>query len=87
MTTNRPIAIRPVLDRRPLLPRPDTTDAARGQRNQERAAAVWLYAWSYDALRPTGELLAARLTNPAVLRPGRKATRISPRTRRRQAST
>jgi hypothetical protein len=84
MTTKRPIAIRPALA---LLSGPDSTDPARAaEREHERAAAVWLYAWSYDALRPTGELLAASVTTPAVLRPGRRVVRISPRSRPRQTS-
>jgi len=58
------------------------TDPARGERDHEQADARWLYAWSYDALRPTGERLAARLTAPAVLRPGRVG-RVSRRARRR----
>jgi hypothetical protein len=84
MTTRRPIATRPPLDRRRLLSGPDAPDPAGDERDHDRAAARWLYEWSYDALRPTGELLAARLTSPAVLRPGSRATRIS--TRRRQVS-
>ncbi len=81
MTTKRPIATRPALDRSRGRSGHDATHPARGELDQEQAAAQWLYAWSYDALRPTGELFAARLTTPAVLRPG---TRVSPRTRRRQ---
>ena len=78
MTTKRPIPTTPALDR----PRERSTHDTTGEREHERAAAQWLYAWSYEALRPTGELLAARLTTPAVLRPGR----VSARTRRRQTS-
>jgi hypothetical protein len=78
MTTKRPISTRPALDHRPSRSRPDATDPARAEHDQERAAALWLYRWSYDALRPTGELLAARVTTPAVLRPGRKVGRASP---------
>ncbi len=86
MTTKRPIATRPALDRRRRRRAGhDTTDPARGERDQEQADARWLYAWSYDALRPTGELLATRLTTPTVLRPGRVG-RVSPRTRRRRTS-
>ena len=85
MTTKRPTAIRPARDRRPAPPVPDATDPARGELDDELAAAVWLHAWSHDALRPTGELLAARLSTPPVLRPGRRLGRISPRDRRRQA--
>jgi hypothetical protein len=84
MTTKPPTAIRRARDRRPSPPAPDATDPTRGERDHEQAAALWLYAWSYDALRPTGELLAARLTTPAVLRPGGRIGRISPRNRRRQ---
>jgi len=62
------------------------TDAARGERDHEQADARWLYAWSYDALRPTGELLAARLTTPAAVRPGRVG-RVSRRARRRHTSS
>ena len=76
MTTKRPIPTTPALDRRGRSAH-DTTDPARGERDHERAAAQWLYAWSYEALRPTGELLAARLTTPAVLRPG-TVGRVSP---------
>ncbi len=83
MTTKRPIPTTPALDRCRGRSAHDTTDPADGER--ERAAAQWLYAWSYEALRPTGELLAARLTTPAILRPG-TIGRVSPRTRRRQTS-
>ena len=82
MTTKRPTPTTPALDRSGRSAH-DTTDPAH--REHERAAAQWLYAWSYEALRPTGELLAARLTTPAVLRPG-TVGRVSPRTRRRQSS-
>ena len=64
MTTRRPIATRPPLDRRPSLSEPDAPEPAGDERDHELAAARWLYEWSYDALRPTGELLAARLTSP-----------------------
>jgi len=84
MTTKRPISIKPSLDRRGRSAH-DTTDPARGEREHEQAAAQWLYAWSYEALRPTGELLAARLTTPVVLRPG-TIGRVSRHCRRRQAS-
>jgi hypothetical protein len=87
MTTDRPIAIGPAGERRRSLPAPDATDApSGGDRDRERAAALWLYAWSYDALRPTGELLAARLTTPAVLRPGKRVGRHSPRRQRQLTS-
>jgi hypothetical protein len=86
MTTKRPIATNPAPDRRRRRAGHDTTDPARGERDHEQADALWLYAWSYDALRPTGELLAARLTTPAVLRPG-AVGRVSPRTRRRRTSS
>ena len=79
MTTKRPTPTTPALDRRRGRSAHDTTE-----RDHEQAAAQWLYAWSYEALRPTGELLAARLTTP-VLRPG-TIGRVSPRTRRRQTS-
>jgi hypothetical protein len=82
MTTKRPIATRPAPDRRQRRSGHDTTDPAHREREHEQADARWLYAWSYDALRPTGELLAARLTTPAALRPVRLG-RVSPRTRRR----
>jgi hypothetical protein len=82
MTTDRPTAIRPPVDRRRPRSEPDATEAARDERDRERAAALWLYAWSYEALRPTGELLAARLTTPAVVRPGRRVGRLSPRRQR-----
>ena len=85
MTTKHPIATTPAPDRRRRRSRHGTTDPARGERDHEQADARWLYAWSYDALRPTGELLAARLTTPAALRPGRVG-RVSPRTRRRHTS-
>ena len=84
MTTKRPTAIRP--DRRSSLSELDATDPPSGERDHEQAAALWLYAWSYDALRPTGELLAARLTTPAVLRPGSRISRIPPRNRLRSTS-
>ena len=84
MTTKRPTPTTPALDRRGRSTH-DTTDPTHREREHERAAAQWLYAWSYEALRPTGELLAARLTTPAVLRPG-TIGRVSPRTRRRQTS-
>jgi hypothetical protein len=84
MTTRRPAAIRSAFDRRPSPSGRDARDATRGERDDERADALWLYAWSYDALRPTGELLAARVTTPAVLRPGSRIGRISPRNRRWQ---
>jgi hypothetical protein len=72
------------LDRRRSLTGPDATDLARGERDHERADAQWLYAWSYDALRPTGELLARRVTTPALLRPGSRLGVISPGNRRWQ---
>jgi hypothetical protein len=77
MTTKRPIATTPASDRRRRRSGHDTTNPAR-ERDHEQADARWLYAWSHDALRPTGELLAARLTAPPVLRPGKAG-----RTRRR----
>jgi hypothetical protein len=70
MTPKRPIAVRPGLGRRRSLVRPDTSDPARVVQDDVHAAALWLYAWSHDALRPTGELLARRLTAPFSLRPG-----------------
>jgi hypothetical protein len=82
MTTKRPIAAGPAPDRRRRRSGHDTTDSADRERDHEQADARWLYAWSYDALRPTGELLAARLTTAAVVRPGRVG-RVSPRARRR----
>jgi hypothetical protein len=85
MTPKRPAGIsHRGLDRRRSLTAPDATDLARGERDHERADARWLYAWSYDALQPTGELLARRLTTPARLRPGRRPGVISPGSRRRQ---
>ena len=33
---------------------------------RDEAAAAWLYAWSYDAVRPSGASFAARLTHGAV---------------------
>ena len=78
MNAKRPGTKRPALGRRRSLPRRDATDQAGDQRDHERDDALWLYAWSHDALRPTGELLAARVTSPAVVRPGTKVTRISP---------
>jgi hypothetical protein len=70
MTTKRPIPTTPALDRRRGRSAHDTTDPTQAEREHEheQAAAQWLYAWSYETLRPTGELLAARLTTPAVLR-------------------
>ena len=85
MTQKRPIAVNPGLDRRRSLIRPDTSDPAHVEHDDEHAAALWLYAWSHDALRPTGELLARRLTAPFLLRPGSKVARISPSNRHRQA--
>jgi hypothetical protein len=84
MTPKRPIAVRPGLDRRRSLTRPDTSDPARGEQDDEHAA-LWLYAWSHDALRPTGELLARRLTAPFLLRPGGTVARISRSSRHRPA--
>jgi hypothetical protein len=77
MSGDRPIAVRRAVSRRRL-----THDAP--QREHDRADAVWLYEWSHAALRPTGDLLAARVTSPAVLRPSRKVSHISQR-RRKQA--
>jgi hypothetical protein len=74
---------RPALGRCRSLSRRNARDADAGQRDNERDAALWLYAWSHDALHPTGDLLAARLTSPAVIRPGPRVTRISPHSRRR----
>lgn len=86
MTQKRPIAVSPGLDRRRSLIRPDTSDHPdRVEHDHEHAAALWLYAWSHDALRPTGELLARRLTAPFLLRPGSKLARILPSNRHRQA--
>jgi len=82
MTTKRPIAVRPALQRRRSLPGPVAPGRACDERDQEQAAALWLYAWSYDALRPTGDLLVARLARPAGLLPGRKVSRGSRRGRR-----
>ena len=81
MTTKRPIQTTPAPERHRGRSAHQATDPARGECDQEQAAAAWLYAWSYDALRPTGGLLAARLSTPAVLRPG-TVSRVSPRTRR-----
>ena len=72
MSAKRPGAVRPALGRRRSLSPRDATDPAGGQRDDERAA-VWLYAWSHAALRPTGELLAARVTSRAIVRPGRES--------------
>ena len=77
MTMKRRSATTPASDRRRQRSGHDTTDPT-GERVDEQADARWLYAWSYDALRPTGGLLAARLTTPPVLRPGKAG-----RTRRR----
>ncbi len=85
MTTRRPIAVRPAIDRRHLCA-VDTKDSARCEREIERDAALWLYAWSYDALRPTGEHLAARLTSPPVFRPGKRVGRIPRHSRRQRKS-
>ncbi len=83
MSEKRPGAVRPALGRRRSLSPRDRTDPAGGQRDDERDDAVWLYAWSHDALQPTGELLAARVTRRAVIRPGSRVARISPGGRRR----
>ncbi len=83
MSAKRPGAVRPALGRRRSLSRRAATDRAGSQRDDERDAAVWLYAWSHDALRPTGELLATRLTSRAVIRPGIRVGRISPGSSRR----
>jgi hypothetical protein len=73
MTPRRPTGVSSRgLDRRRSLTGPDATGVARGERDHERADARWLYAWSYNALRPTGELLARRVTTPALLQPGRR---------------
>ena len=74
MTTKRPIATTPAPDRRPRRSGHDTTDQARSEpRSRPSPDARWLYASSCDtALRPTGELLAARLSAPRPpFRPGR----------------
>lgn len=84
MSTTRPTAVRPAIDRRRLLPSCDSLESAGQARDQERAAALWLYAWSYEALRPTGELLAARLAAPAVVRPCKRVRRMSARPRSRR---
>jgi hypothetical protein len=73
MTTKRPIATRPAPDRRRRRSGHDTTDPAHRERDHAQADARWLYAWSYDALRPTGELLAARLTTPPAFAPAESA--------------
>jgi hypothetical protein len=87
MTPKRPTGVSSSgLDRRRSLTAPGATDLARGARDHERADARWLYAWSYDALQPTGELLARRVTTPALLRPGRRLGVIAPGNRRRQTS-
>ena len=52
MTPKRPIAVSPGLDHRRSLIRPDRSDPARVEQDHEHAAALWLYAWSHDALRP-----------------------------------
>lgn len=83
MSAKRPGAVRPALGRRRSLSSRDRTDPAGAQRDDEHDDAVWLYAWSHDALRPTGELLAARVTRRAVIRPGSRVARISPGSRRR----
>ena len=85
MTTKRPIPTTPAPDRRRGGQRTTRQTRPVRERDHERADARWLYAWSYDALRPTGELLAARLTTPAILRPS-TIGRVSRRTRRRQTS-
>jgi hypothetical protein len=77
MTTKRPIATRPAPDRRRRRSLHDTTDPAHGERDHEQADARWLYAWSYDALRPTGELLAARLTTPRRPSPRQSRPRLA----------
>ena len=85
MTTKRPIATRPAPTAARGGQRTTRQTRAPSERDHGRADTRWLSAWSYDALRPTGELLAARLTTPAALRPGRVG-RVSPRTRRRHTS-
>jgi len=86
MSPTRPIAVRPAIDRRRLLSWRDALEPVGNARDQEQAAAAWLYAWSYEALRPTGELLAERLARPVVVRPARRVRRISPSTRQRSAA-
>lgn len=83
MSAKRPGAVRPALGRRRSLTWRDATDPAGRARDDERDYAVWLYAWSHVALRPTGVLLAARLTSRSVVRPGSKVGRISPHGSRR----
>ena len=78
----RPGTKRPALGRRRSPSRPNATHPADRERNDERDA-LWLYAWSYEALHPTGELLAQRVTRRAVVRPGRRVARISRGNRRR----
>ncbi len=82
MSTKRPGAKRPALGRRRSRSRPDATHPVARERDDERDA-LWLYAWSHDALRPTGELLAERVTRRAVIRPCRRVARISPGPTRR----
>lgn len=87
MNAKRPGAKRPALGRRRSPSRRDPTDPAGGQRDHERDDAAWLYAWSHDALRPTGEQLAARVTSRAVVRPATKVARITGPSRRPWNST
>ena len=58
--------------------RHDTTDRARGERDHEQADARWLYVWSYDALRPTGELLPPRAWPARRLPSTGRVGRVSP---------
>jgi hypothetical protein len=87
MSGERPIGVRRAIDRRGSMSRLHAVDSIHGERDQERAAAQWLHAWSHDALRPTGELLVARLTNPAAVRPCRRIAQLVPGARRRPART
>jgi hypothetical protein len=41
----------------------EATVLAGADPNGEVAAAAWLYAWAYDALRPTVDPLAARIAS------------------------
>jgi hypothetical protein len=44
----------------------ESTVLAGADPNGEVAAAAWLYAWAYDALRPTVDPLAARIASAPI---------------------
>jgi hypothetical protein len=72
MSTKRPVAVRGVLKHNGSLASLRRADPTPADREDERSAAAWLYHWSYEQLRPSGEVLAARVTRPTVALPTRR---------------